>query len=408
MTTWVLVVLTALSVLVSTVAYWAHRTVFDQDRYVGLVVPLADDPAVKAALTTYLTDQIVTVLDLDQRIADALGEIPQLPKRVPQLIAGPVANMGNDRVAKEVTRFVDSQAFRDLWHQINAVGHEKIVALLRADYDKLPNLKLEGEEVRVNLLPVVAEVLQRVVQAGVSLVVSGVTIPDISVSEIPDAARQELSSLLGITLPEHFGEVTVMSKTNLDDAQAFVGRLDRLIWALVFLTLGLAVATVLVAVNRRRGLVQLALGVSVGLLLAAVAIRRVKEELVGRVGSEKARGAVDSVVSATLASLRDVGWIILVAAVLIGMVAYLAGRPRWLRAILGHGRSAARDPRLLAAVAAYVDGFRIAGVVLALLVLVLMGIGVLQLVLVAGALGVYLWAVEEARKAAPAPVEPVS
>jgi hypothetical protein len=37
-----------------------------------------------------------------------------------------------------------------------------------------------------------------------------------------------------------------------------------------------------------------------------------------------------------------------------------------------------------------------------------MGIGVLQLVLVAGALGVYLWAVEEARKAAPAPVEPVS
>jgi hypothetical protein len=363
---------------------------------------------VKAALTTYLTDQIVTVLDLDQRIADALGEIPQLPKRVPQLIAGPVANMGNDLVAKEVTRFVDSQAFRDLWHQINAVGHEKIVALLRADYDKLPNLKLEGEEVRVNLLPVVAEVLQRVVQAGVSLVVSGVTIPDISVSEIPDAARQELSSLLGITLPEHFGEVTVMSKTNLDDAQALVGRLDRLIWALVLLTLGLAVATVLVAVNRRRGLVQLALGVSVGLLLAAVAIRRVKEELVGRVGSEKARGAVDSVVSATLASLRDVGWIILVAAVLIGMVAYLAGRPRWLRSILGHGRSAARDPRLLAAVAAYVDGFRIAGVVVALLVLVLMGIGVLQLVLVAGALGVYLWAVEEARKAAPAPVEPVS
>ena len=178
-----LVALTALSVLASTLAYWAHRTVFDQGRYLSLVVPLAEDPAVKAALATYLTDEIVSVLDLDKRIADALGEIPQLPKRVPELIAGPVANMGNDLIQKEVTRFVDSQDFHALWNQINTIGHEKVVALLRADYKKLPNLRLEGEEVRVNLLPIVSEVLQRVVQKGVGLVASGITIPDISVTE---------------------------------------------------------------------------------------------------------------------------------------------------------------------------------------------------------------------------------
>ncbi len=407
-TTWVLVVLTTLSVLVSTVAYWAHATVFDQDRYLELVVPLADDPAVQAALATSITDELVTVLDLDKRIADALTEIPQLPKLVPQLIAGPVANMGNDLVGKEVTRFIDSQEFRDLWGRINDIGHEKLVSLLRADYDKLPNLRLEGEEVRVNLLPIVAEILQRVVQSGVNLVVSGVTVPDISVTEIPASARQTLSSVLGITLPEHFGEVTVMSRTNLDDAQAFVGRLDRLMWTLVLLSVGLVLATVLVAVNRRRGLVQLALGVTVGLLLAAVAIRRLKEELIGRVRGESARGAADSVLTATLATLRSVGWGILVAAVLVGVVAYLAGRPPWLLTILSEAKATARNPRLLATVATNADRFRVAGVVVALVVLSLTGIGVLQFVLVAGALGGYLWAVEEARKDAPDPAEPVS
>ena len=419
MTTWALVALTALSVLASTLAYWAHRTVFDQGRYLSLVVPLAEDPAVKAALATYLTDEIVSVLDLDKRIADALGEIPQLPKRVPELIAGPVANMGNDLIQKEVTSFVDSRDFQALWNQINAIGHEKVVALLRADYKKLPNLRLEGEEVRVNLLPIVSEVLQRVLQKGVGLVASGVTIPDISVTEVSDSARQRLSSVLGITLPEHFGELTVMSKENLDDAQALVGRLDRLVWALVLLSVALALATLLVAVDKRRGLVQLALAVAVGLLLAAVAIRRVKEELIGRVGDDQARDAAGSVVSATLATLRDVGWFILVCAVVIGVVGYLAGRPRWLRAVLGRGRAAtaARNPRLAATVVRYVDGFRLAGVAVAVLVLVMTGIGVLQVVLVVAALGAYLWAVEEARKSAPAagvepaelePVEPVS
>ena len=53
--------------------------------------------------------------------------------------------------------------------------------------------------------------------------------------------------MLGITLPEHFGELTVMSKENLGDAQALDGRLDRLVWALVLLSVALALASLLVA-----------------------------------------------------------------------------------------------------------------------------------------------------------------
>ena len=56
--------------------------------------------------------------------------------------------------------------------------------------------------------------------------------------------------------------------------------------------------------------------------------------------------------------------------------------------------------------AGYVDGFRIAGVAAALLALVLTGIGVFQVVLVVGALGAYLWAVEEASRSAPHAAEP--
>ena len=70
----ILVVLTRLSITVTTVDTWAHRTLLNTDEWVDTVGPLGTDPQVKAALANFVTTQIVTTLDLEKRAHDVLEQ----------------------------------------------------------------------------------------------------------------------------------------------------------------------------------------------------------------------------------------------------------------------------------------------------------------------------------------------
>ncbi len=397
----VLAVLTTISVIASTVAFWGHRTVFDQDHYMEVVGPLGANPAVTGALSTYLGDQIVTALDLRTRIADVLKDIPQLPEKA-DLLVGPVANAvansADDLIRRRVSEYVASQDFRDLWLEVNKVGHEKIVALLRGDYKKLPNLKVDDAEVRLNLLPIVSRVLRQIVQDGVGRIAPDVKVPEVSAKDIPDSARQRLSQALGVTLPPNFGEVTIMSKQKLNTLQGAVNRFDRLVWGLILLSFLLAAATVVVAVDKRRGLVELAVGVVVGLLLAGVAIRRVKEAVVDRIKSGQAKGAAGAVMDHTLGSLRAVAVVVVVAGAIIAVVAHLAGPPRWLTGSARWLRKQAGSPDTRTRIAENADGLRIAVIAVGVLALFFTGIQVLAVLVVGGLVAVALWALEGVKR----------
>ena len=54
----VMVVLTILSITVTTVDTWAHRTLLNTNAWVETVAPLGTNPQVTAALANYVTDQI--------------------------------------------------------------------------------------------------------------------------------------------------------------------------------------------------------------------------------------------------------------------------------------------------------------------------------------------------------------
>jgi len=399
----VLAVLTTISVIASTVAFWGHRTVFDQDHYMEVVGPLGANPAVTGALSTYLGDQIVTALDLKTRIADVLKDIPQLPEKA-DLLVGPVANAvanaADDLIRRRVTEYVASQDFRNLWLEVNKVGHEKIVALLRGDYKKLPNLKVDDAEVRLNLLPIVSRVLRQVIQDGVGRIAPGVTVPDVSAKDIPDSARRRLSSALGVTLPPNFGEVTIMSKQKLDTVQRTVNRVDRLVWGLILLSVLLAAATLVVAVNKRRGLVELAVAVVVGLLLAAVTVRRVKEAVVDRIKSGQAKGAARAVMDETLGSLRAVAVVVVVAGIIVAVLAHRVGRPRWLTGSIGWVRRQAGSSGNRTRIAENADGLRIAVIAAGLLALFFTGVNGLAVLAVGLVVAVAVWAIEGVRRSA--------
>src|SRR5207342_2207947 len=100
----VMVVLTILSITVTTVDTWAHRTLLNTNAWVETVAPLGTNPQVTAALASYVTDQIVTTLDLQSRAQNALEQAaPQAA-----FLAGPITNAIQGFVHDKLLAFFNS------------------------------------------------------------------------------------------------------------------------------------------------------------------------------------------------------------------------------------------------------------------------------------------------------------
>ena len=123
----ILVVLTCLSITVTTVDTWAHRTLLNTNEWVDTVGPLGTDPQVTAALANFVTTQIVTNLDLEQRAHDALEQaVPQAA-----FLAAPIANAIQGFVHDKMVAFFGSAAWATLWTEANRIAHEQVVNILR-------------------------------------------------------------------------------------------------------------------------------------------------------------------------------------------------------------------------------------------------------------------------------------
>jgi hypothetical protein len=396
----VLAILTAVSVFAATVAVWTKRTLSDRDNFVALVSPLASDPAVTGALATKLTDQIFIALDVQGRVQDTLASIPKLPEQA-TFLAGPITAAAHDLVQTKVNAFLQSEAFQTTWADLTRQLHTKIQALLNGDYDQLPNVNIDGGEVRLNLVSVVAQIAQQLAQGGADALGIDVTVPSIPPDLDASAAIQQLSSALGVTLPPDFGQITIMTADQLHGYQQTLQQLKRLYGALLLLTLLLLAATILVAPNRRRALVGVGIGSALGLLLGGVFLRRLEASIVDALAGPAARSAAKDIFVEVTSGLRHLGLWVVAAAVIVAVVAYLVGRPAWFERSLGSWRRmTAPGPQgseLEVRVAAHADAVRIVGVIVALGLLFLTGIDWLPVVFVGAALGLLLWGVATAQ-----------
>jgi hypothetical protein len=119
----VLIVLGVLCAPLSVMAVWAKSQVADTDRYLQTVAPLASDPAIQAAVTTQITNQIFTYLDVDGITKDALAVLSQadaVPPRVAarlDALAVPIANGIRSFTTDQVSKVVASDAFEQVWAQ---------------------------------------------------------------------------------------------------------------------------------------------------------------------------------------------------------------------------------------------------------------------------------------------------
>jgi hypothetical protein len=343
----VLVVLTSLSVVVAAVTVWAHNAVLDTDKFMETVGPALDDPALYTAVGEKVSEQTLAALDLETRISAALTDLddflfgslldaldigdrgrqilesvdrPSLEDLAPALSTGL-----EERITARIEGFVSSEEFRAAVPALIERAHRGVIALARGDLEQIPNVTVADGEVTLNLIPIIVEAIRRVLP-DLSGLGPDITLPD-QVSERAVEAREQLRDALGATIPENFGQLTLMSEDQLNALQDGVVRLDRLMWGLIALSVILAIVTLLVSQTRLRTAMHLAIGLGIGFIITVLLVDWLEGQVVQAIVDPTDAAAAREIVAQVLSGLRQGALLIALIAIVAGVVLWLVNRP---------------------------------------------------------------------------------
>ncbi|GHI88707.1 hypothetical protein ACWGF3_16695 [Streptomyces xanthophaeus] len=265
----VLLVLVALLVPASAVAYWADHELGDADRYTAAMSPLASDPAVQGVVVTQVTRALAGQID-----------------------AGPFQGGVEALLGEAMRSFTGTDAYRTAWDAANRAAHAAFLEALTTGH---------GDAVSIDLAPVIAQVKGDLVADGV-----------------PFADR----------IPETRLSVEVMEYDGLGALRKGFRMLQVAgIW-LPLLTLVLAATAIAVAVHRRRAVMATGLGLAVGAALLWIAVALCRRLTLDDLPADIDRAAAGAVYDALTAFLRTTAWVVLAVGLAAALAAWLTGRLR--------------------------------------------------------------------------------
>jgi hypothetical protein len=392
----VFIVIAVLAFSAATPGLWARRTVYNTDRYLAVVGPLASDPAIQEALARQLTQAVFTATDVQAKVQAAITE------RAPKLAfaAGPLTSSLQGFVQDQVQQVIASERFQQFWVSANTILQKQVVAVLDGNSDVLT---VQGNQVVFNYLPLLNDALAQLSGTLSAILNRQITLPTITADTVPSEAVASLQTALGVTLPPTFGSVTLFQGNELTSVQDAVSIFNKtMILAIVLFILGVALALVL-STNRRRTLLQLV----TALIVVAVLERRfaiAQASNVVSMAKPENQAAVQAIIGAFLSSLllatKRILWVlfvVLVVAVVTGPYPWAVRARAWVgevgRAAVGAVRGAETGPATVW-VGGHRDALMLAGAVVAAIILLFASISlgwflVLAIVLVLYELAVY-------------------
>jgi hypothetical protein len=182
-----LLVLGTLCMTLAPVTIWGRNLVLNTDRYVKILTPVASNPGVQALVIKAVDKQVTDNLDISAIVSQTLP-----PKA--SVLSGPLEGAVSGLVNTVATKFVQSQAFKTLWVQINRVSHAQLVYLLTGKNPTNGALTItSNDELVLQLAPIVAQVKTQLVAAGLTVAakipVVGATINIAQVKGITSARK---------------------------------------------------------------------------------------------------------------------------------------------------------------------------------------------------------------------------
>ena len=307
----------ALLLTISTVVVWSTRTALNSDRFSTAVGSSLDDERVTVALSTYITEQITTVLDLEGIAANLIpGER--------DLLAGPLAQAAENFIRTRVAEIVGSDQFVAWFTELVSRAHEAAIHIAKGESG--PVINAEDGSVVINVAPAIGAVLTRLGADG--LVDRLADMP--TLEENPELADvlTRIATALNIQIPADFGQITVMQGDTLDRVQDAFRTFRALVWILVLVSVLLAVGAVLISDDRRKALIDLGIGVIVANAIVWILFARIGAK---QTEDRPAAAAIFEVLRDSL--LRALAVSALIAAIVV-LVQWYRG-PRWQTAAVG-------------------------------------------------------------------------
>ena len=388
------VFLSCLLVVGAVLGVWARRSFLETEVFTERAGGLVDEPEVQGALGGYLAAEVNSLIDAQGLIQETLPESASV-------LSGPLAVAVEGFVQDRVNEFVASDTFADLWKGAVELAHGEAVAVLEG---RNPVIESGSESVTINLLPVVNQILVEVTSASPELFGKPVSLPDVTVQDVPEEARAAIEEATGVTLDENFGTFTIYDEGALSAAQDGLVLINTLVYALVVLAVVGVAVTIWLSRHRRRTILQLSAGVTIGMVL----IRRItfvfQDDLLEVVARDPARGAVRVTSETFIAPLQNGAYWLGVIALVVAAVAAVTGPYEWAvrlrawasstgRTVVGAVSDQAQDEATAAWVARNEDALRAGGAVAGLLGLFFVDLSWLGFFGLLGLVGLFVLAV---------------
>jgi hypothetical protein len=362
--------------VLSVVAIWLRVTLLNTDRYVDTVAPIAADPPVQKAVADKLSGVIESKIDVQALARDVL------PRRV-DVLAPAIASGVQSTIRSQLNAFTSSTRFQQLWKEANRRAHQRILALLESGRSK--RLALEGDTVYLDLSPAVDRIKKALDARGLTRIAAAIP-------------------------PSVDGRIELIRSSALTDAQTGVKLLKAIAIVLPLIALLCLAGSVALTRPWRRGLLHAAIGVVIAMLVMMAALAVARSAYLDALGKGALpRDAASDIFDTTVAFLRHGVRVVVGAAVVLALLAFVAGLP--LRRVAESGwRRFATDART-GWVAVHQRSLMVGtGAAAGLVLLVwspLTGGVVLLVALVAGALLAVIAAVaSQAARASPTPPDP--
>jgi hypothetical protein len=287
---WVLIVLACLLAITSVVVVYARNELLNTDTFVATVAPLAKDKAVQTAVAHRVSQNLVARTDVEQRVKNAL------PSKA-GFLANPITSAVSSATYAITLKLVQSSQFQTLWDQALRKSHAQLDNLLLGE--KVGALASSNGQVTVDLSQVEATAKQKLSDRGLNVFNN---------------------------VPAYSGSPYVLFESKqLLKLQRWVKFLNKLALVLPVVTFLMFAAAVVLARDRRRGLVHAASGLAVSMAVLLIGANVGRNQYLASLLPSQSKDATAAVIDTIDATLVDSVRSILIVAFLVAMVAFVLG-----------------------------------------------------------------------------------
>ena len=305
-----LIILACILAPLSVVSVWANDFIADTDRYVATVAPLATDPAVQGAVTDQVTTLITKQVDLPTLVKSVTGLLPSSglgsnAATALNALSGPIVSGITSFIHTAVAKVVDSPAFATVWTEVNRTAHASAVKALTGEGGGA--VQLSGNDVNIDLAPVIAQVKAQLVSSGFGL---------------------------ADNIPTVHTSFTVLTSDSVPKVKTGFKLLQIAGNWLPIATVVIGAAGVLLAIRRRNALIGVSLGIALGMVILGIILDVGRTYVIGQLPANASEPAATVVIDALLHFLRVTIRTCGVLAVVIALGAFLDGPTKpavWIR-----------------------------------------------------------------------------